>query len=126
MLICRKTVPWAPDEHGVVVPQVPFSYHFLYLHLFVLMCSSLFFNGLHILLSFFFFIFLSGALPYRFLSGRVILLDQAHMAGETNSDSRERKGYWQLLESRLVIRGFLGGPLAKAPYSQCRGARFNS
>ena len=78
------------------------------------------------MLSFFFFIFLSGALPYRVLSGRVILLDQAHMAGETNSDSLERKGYWQLLESRLVIRGFLGGPLAKAPYSQCRGVRFNS
>lgn len=50
-------------------------------------------------------------------------MDQAHIAGETNRDSRERKGYWQLLESRLVIRGFPGGPLAKAPYFQLQGCQ---
>lgn len=37
-----------------------------------------------------FFSFLSGALPYRFLSGRVILLDQAHIAGETENHKREK------------------------------------
>lgn len=81
-VMLQITLAWVPDlcDDSKISTFSQFSL----LTFSCVMCSSLFFNELHMLLSIYFYI--KSALGCRFLSGKVVLFSQVHISGQPNRE----------------------------------------